>query len=137
MAAPNDKKPQGKPGDKPPAGKAPDKAADKAKKPDKAAPASNPLPAKAAASRGGGHGRKLGQVLIDLGFIDDDQLWEILDEGKNTSNPVGQVALSRGLITEDQLQQALADQFGMRVVNAEELKPSAEALTLVPETMSS
>jgi type IV pilus assembly protein PilB len=140
MATPNDKKPQ-KPGDKPPAGKAPaDKPADKAKKPDKPAPAPDkpaPVPAKSSAARAGGGGRKLGQVLIDLGFIDDDQLWEILDEGKNTGNPVGQVALSRGLVTEDQLLQALADQFGLRVLNAEELKPTPEALTLVPETMSS
>jgi type IV pilus assembly protein PilB len=138
MADKNDKKPQ-KPGDKPPAGKTPaDKPADKAKKPDK--PASKPVPARTAAIRssgGGGGGRKLGQVLIDLGFIDDDQLWEILDEGKNTGNPVGQVALSRGLVTEDQLLQALADQFGLRVLNSEELKPSPDSLTLVPETMSS
>jgi len=140
MADKNDKKPQ-KPGDKPPAGKTPaDKPADKAKKPDKADKADKPapVPAKTAAARSGGSGggRKLGQVLIDLGFIDDDQLWEILDEGKNTSMPVGQVALSRGLVTEDQLLQALADQFGLRVLNAEELKPTPEALTLVPETMA-
>ena len=35
----------------------------------------------------------IGQVLIDLGFIDDDQLWEILDEAKNTGLPIGQVAV--------------------------------------------
>ena len=33
--------------------------------------------------------RRLGQVLIDLGFIDDDQLWAILDEAKNTGVPTG------------------------------------------------
>jgi len=50
---------------------------------------------------------------------------------------VGQVALSRGLITENQLMQALADQFALKLLTAEELKPTSEALTLVPETMSS
>lgn len=147
MATPNDPKKPNKPADgskppdkpamgkpeKPAAGKpAPKPPADKA---DKAKKPAEPVPAKTSSARVGG--RKLGQVLIDLGFIDDDQLWEILDEGKNTNAQIGQVALSRGLVTEDQLLQALADQFGLRVLNPEELKPQAEALTLVPETMSS
>lgn len=112
-----------KPGAKPEAGKP-------AKKP----PQSNPVPAKVASKV---RGRKIGQVFIDLGFIDEDQLWELLDEAKNTGVPVGQVALSRGLLTEDQLMSALADQFGLRVITPEELKPTEEALKLVPETMAS
>src|SRR5262249_22395921 len=43
-------------------------------------------------------GRRLGQVLIDLGFIDDDQLWDILDEAKSSAQLTGQVAVARGLI---------------------------------------
>jgi type IV pilus assembly protein PilB len=93
-----------------------------------------PVPAKVGAARGGG--RKLGQVLVDLGFIDEDQLWEILDLAKTAAQPIGQVALDRGLINEDQLLQALADQHGLKVANLEEVKPQAEALTLVPETMA-
>jgi type IV pilus assembly protein PilB len=93
-----------------------------------------PRPAKSAQSRGG---RKFGQVLVDLGFIDDAQLWEILDDAKNTNAPVGQTAVSRGLITEDQLLQALAEQFGLKVANLSEAKIQAEATTLVPETMAS
>ncbi|HYV37724.1 MAG TPA: ATPase, T2SS/T4P/T4SS family, partial [Gemmataceae bacterium] len=93
-----------------------------------------PRSAKAAQSRGG---RKLGQVLVDLGFIDDSQLWEMLDEGKSSGVPIGQVAVSRGLISEDQLFQALADQFGLKTVNLQEVKIQPEALTLVPETMAS
>jgi type IV pilus assembly protein PilB len=93
-----------------------------------------PRPAKAAQSRGG---RKLGQVLVDLGFVDDAQLWEILDEAKTSGSPVGQVALARGLITDDQLMAALADQFGLKLANLAETKISPEATTLVPETMAS
>jgi type IV pilus assembly protein PilB len=81
-------------------------------------------------------GRRLGQVLIDLGYIDDDQLWGILDEAKNVGLPIGQVAVTKGLITETQLLQALADQFGIKFVAAEELKPTQEALAMIPETMA-
>lgn len=85
---------------------------------------------------GKGTGRRLGQVLVDLGFLDEDQLWEVLEEAKSTSTLTGMVAVSRGLITEEQLLQALAEQFGLKTVNLEEVKPQPEATTLVPETMA-
>lgn len=80
--------------------------------------------------------RKLGQVLIDLGFLEEDQLWEILDEVKSTGTRTGEVALQKGLINEEQLFQVLAEQAGLSIANLEEVKPSPEALTLVPETMA-
>src|SRR5436190_2163600 len=50
--------------------------------------------------------------------------------------PTGKPAGARGLITEDQLLQALGDQHGIKVVNLEDVKPTAEAVQLVPETMA-
>jgi type IV pilus assembly protein PilB len=118
---------------KPAAGKP---APGKASKPgvDKAAN-KKPVPAKVAAAKSGS--RRIGQVLVDLGFIDEDQLWEILEEAKNTGQLTGQAAVSRGLVTEDQLLMALAEQHGLKLVNVEEVKPQPEALQLVPETMAS
>ncbi len=86
--------------------------------------------------RGGGGTRKLGQVLVDLGFADEDQLWEMLEEAKNTGQPLGQVAVARGMVNEDQLLQALGEQHGLKVVNLQEVKPTSDALQLVPETMA-
>jgi type IV pilus assembly protein PilB len=131
-AAPGAKPPP--PGPKPPApaGKAPPAAT-------KPAPAKKPATpaAKKEKERDSGGRRRIGQVLVDLGFIDEDQLWSILDEAKTNLKPTGQVAVSRGLITEEQLLQALAEQHGLRVLNVEEIKPTAEVLQLVPETMAS
>jgi type IV pilus assembly protein PilB len=81
--------------------------------------------------------RRIGQVFIDLGFIDEDQLWDILEEAKNTGQLTGQAAVARGLITEDQLLTALAEQNNLKVIDLTELKPQTEATTLVPETMAS
>ncbi len=80
--------------------------------------------------------RRIGQVMIDLGFIDEDQLWQILDEAKTSMQLTGQVAVARGLITEEQLLQSLGEQFGLKVINLDENKPTPEALQLVPETMA-
>jgi type IV pilus assembly protein PilB len=85
---------------------------------------------------GKGTGRRIGQVLVDLGFLDEDQLWEVLEEAKSTGTLTGQVAVSRGLINDEQLLQALAEQFGLKTINLEDLKPQPEATTLVPETMA-
>jgi type IV pilus assembly protein PilB len=100
------------------------------------AKAHKPAPVKANTSSRS-TGRRLGQVLIDLGYLDEDQLWAILEEAKSSGTLLGQAALTRGLITEIQLQQALADQFGLKFLPPEELKPTTEALGLVPETMAS
>src|SRR5207249_7626583 len=99
---------------------------------------SAPAPRPTAANRSGASvgGRRLGPVLVDLGFIDEDQLWEVLDEAKTSNQLTGQVAVSRGLITEEQLLSALAEQHGLKVVNLEEMKPTPEAIQMVPETMA-
>src|SRR3954452_18685826 len=47
---------------------------------------------------GKGTGRRIGQVLVDLGFLDEEQLWEVLEEAKSTSTLTGLVAVGRGLI---------------------------------------
>jgi type IV pilus assembly protein PilB len=93
-------------------------------------------PSKKTAKAVGGR-RKFGQVLIDLGYIDENQLWDLIEEGKTTSQPIGQVAVGRGLITDEQLLQALAEQHNLRIANLQEVKPTPEALALVPENMAS
>jgi type IV pilus assembly protein PilB len=91
------------------------------------------MPARGA-SRGGT--RKFGQVLVDLGYLDENQLWELMDEAKTTGRKTGEVAVSRGIINEDQLLQALAEQHNLKTVNLAETKPTPEALQLVNETMA-
>lgn len=81
--------------------------------------------------------RKLGQILVDLGHINDDQLWDILEEQKQSPGTViGQVAVRMGLVTQAQVTQALAEQWGMPVVNLEETNIQPNVLDIVPMTMA-
>jgi type IV pilus assembly protein PilB len=115
----------GGPGGQAPAGKTPAK------------PSGKPTPPKKLSAKERMTGRKkLGTVLVDLGFLDDAQLWELLDEAKSTDLRVGEVAVNRGLITGEQLMQAMAEQHGLKIVNLLEIKPTPEALQIVPETMA-
>ncbi|QDU07281.1 GspE/PulE family protein [Gimesia aquarii] len=82
--------------------------------------------------------RRLGQIMVDLGYISEDQLWDILEEQKQSPGEViGQVGIRMGLVTEEQVTQALAEQWGMPVVELAETNISPKVLELVPETMAS
>jgi len=82
--------------------------------------------------------RRLGQILVDLGYLSEDQLWDVLEEQKQSPGEViGRVAVRMGLVTEAQVTEALAEQWGMQVVNLPETTIPPKVLELVPETMAS
>ena len=81
--------------------------------------------------------RRLGQILVDLGHITEDQLWDILEEQKKSPGEIiGRVALRIGLVSESQITEALAEQWGMAVVNLKETNIPPKVLELVPQTMA-
>ncbi len=81
--------------------------------------------------------RKLGQILVDLGYLTEDQLWDVLEEQKQSPGEIiGQVAIRMGLATDAQVTEALAEQWGMTVVNLAETNVPPKVLELVPQTMA-
>ncbi|MEZ6070131.1 MAG: ATPase, T2SS/T4P/T4SS family [Pirellulales bacterium] len=81
--------------------------------------------------------RRLGQILVDLGFIPDEQLELLLDEQQQRPGElIGKVAIDMGLVTEEQLAQALAEQMGMQVINLADVVVPPEVLSHVTETMA-
>jgi len=81
--------------------------------------------------------RRLGQILVDLGYLTEDQLWDVLEEQKQSPGEViGQVAIRMGLVTDEQVTEALAEQWGMPVVNLSETNIPPKMLELVPQTMA-
>ena len=82
--------------------------------------------------------RRLGQILVDLGYLNEDQLWDVLEEQKQSPGEViGRVAARMGLVTESQISDALAEQWGMQVINLKDTTITPKVLELVPETMAS
>ncbi len=81
--------------------------------------------------------RRLGQILVDLGFITDDQLEQLLEDHQASPGIlIGKFAESQNLINEEQLAQALAEQWGMQVVSLADLVIPPNVLGLVTETMA-
>lgn len=81
--------------------------------------------------------RRIGQILVDLGFLHDDQLEMILEEqAQRPGEMFGQIAMSMGLITDDQLAQGLAEQMGMQVVSLSDVVIPPDVLTHITEPMA-
>ena len=81
--------------------------------------------------------RRIGQVLVDMGFVSDEQLELLLDEQQqHPGQLLGQVALDIGLLNEEQLAQALAEQLSLQAVSVTDLTIAKDVLALVTEPMA-
>src|SRR5687768_6412942 len=81
--------------------------------------------------------RRIGQILVDMGFITDDQLEVLLDEQRRQpGEKLGKIAEENGVITDDQLAQALAEQLGMQVINLEDHTITDEVRAELTDTMA-
>ncbi len=81
--------------------------------------------------------RRIGQILVDLGYVSDEQLELLVEEQQQRPGQLfGQVAMDMGLINDDQLAQALAEQMSLRTVSVGDLTIKPEVLGLVTEPMA-
>src|SRR6516225_1576184 len=81
--------------------------------------------------------RRLGTILVDMGYLDDEKLWSVLEEQKRSENELlGKVAVRMGVVKEDQVLKALAEQLGMKVIKLADVTIPSEMIDLVNETMA-
>jgi type IV pilus assembly protein PilB len=81
--------------------------------------------------------RRLGTILVDMGYLDEETLWKVLEEQKKTENePIGKVVTRLGFASEDQVLKALGEQLGMKVVRLGEMTLPSELTEVVNETMA-
>jgi type IV pilus assembly protein PilB len=86
---------------------------------------------------GGFMARRIGTILVDMGYLDEDALWKVLAEQKASDGELlGKVAIRMGLVTEDQVLKALGEMFGLKVVRLGEMAIPSELTDLVNETMA-
>lgn len=81
--------------------------------------------------------RRIGQILVDLGFLTDEQLEIVLEEQEQQPGALlGRIAEDMQLITDEQLIQALAEQMGMQTVSLEDAQFDDEVISKITETMA-
>ena len=64
-------------------------------------------------SRRGGSGRFLTDVLVDLGFVDQQRVDAAVEAARSTGKPPERVLLEQGAISEDQLARAIGERYGL------------------------
>ncbi len=81
--------------------------------------------------------RRLGTIMVDMGYLDEETLWKVLEEQKRTGTELlGKVAVRMGIVKEDQVLKALGEQLGMRVVKLADVTIPSEMTELVNESMA-
>ena len=76
---------------------------------------------------------KLGELLIQKGYITDVQLLQALADSKRNKTPIGSMLFKLGFITLEQLKEILHLQTGMDVVTANQLAAQAQYINILPE----
>ncbi len=77
--------------------------------------------------------KKIGEILIDMGFITQEQLFNALVDSKKNGIPIGTMLVQKGYITLDNLKIALTAQQGYEAVASDQLKISEQVASMLPE----
>jgi len=75
---------------------------------------------------------KLGEILLNYGFITETELKLALEEQSRTGEKLGEILIRLGLVTEEEVSFAIAHQAGVEFVNLEEVIINPAVLKLVP-----
>ncbi len=81
--------------------------------------------------------KRIGQILVDLGLVDDNQLATMLEEQSSRGGELlGGVGVSLNFYTDEQLGEALAEQWGTTFVTLYDRAIPSEVIRLVSEPMA-
>jgi len=79
--------------------------------------------------------RHLGEILYKAGLVEKQALIDAIKTGKSSNKRLGQVLLDLGLLDEDTLTKALAKQFGLKYVDLNQVTIPTDATKIVPEDL--
>lgn len=76
-------------------------------------------------------GRRIGEIMIALGFASEEQVASAIEEARETSRPTGRVLLDRGAISKDQLAQAIAARTQLTYIDLRSVELEERALNAI------
>ena len=80
--------------------------------------------------------KKLGEILIEQGVVTQAQLELARAEQERTGGKLGRILTGLGFATEAEISHALSLQTGVQQVDLGQVRPTPEALDLIPEALS-
>jgi type IV pilus assembly protein PilB len=76
--------------------------------------------------------KRIGDILVELGFIDETKLKMALEETKKSGLLIGNVLLRLDWITEEQLQMAIAIQSGAKILDTKSITIDQSLISQIP-----
>lgn len=76
-------------------------------------------------------GRRIGEIIVELGFADEQQVNSAIDEAKASGRATGRVLFENGTITKDQLAQAIAARTQISYIDLRNLELEERALKAI------
>ncbi len=77
----------------------------------------------------------LGEILFKAGLVEKQALINAIKTAKTSNKRLGQVLIDLGLINEDTLAKAIAKQFGLKYVDVEQVPIPPDATKIIPEDL--
>ena len=77
--------------------------------------------------------KKIGELLIEMGLITEEQLFDALVTSKKTNSPIGSVLVQKEYITIEDLKEVLSAQRGLEAVSSSQLKLDRKILSVLPD----
>ncbi len=79
---------------------------------------------------------KLGEMLIKAGLIDQDQLQEALEAQKSNGEKLGYNLVQLGYVQEDDITQLLSEQYGVPSINLRHFEIEESVINLIPSEVA-
>lgn len=76
---------------------------------------------------------RLGDFLVEKNLITEEQLKEALEQQKSSGKKLGKIIVDSGYVKEDEIAKALALQLNIKYVDLRAFTPKPEAIKLLPE----
>lgn len=80
--------------------------------------------------------KKIGEILIEEKLITEEQLSEALETQRLTGQKVGQILIDKGFIKENVLYKVLADKLGCKYVDLENYEINGNIVTKISQTLA-
>jgi len=77
--------------------------------------------------------KRIGDILVEMGFVDNDQLGMALEETKKTGALLGNVLIRLDWVNEEQLQMAIAVQSGAKILDTETVDIDPVLIAEIPQ----
>ena len=80
--------------------------------------------------------KKIGELLMEAGFINQDQLLEALEVQRTTGQKLGQILIEKEFVTETKLYETLSQKLGCGFVDLENFSVDSDAVNKITQSLA-